>query len=431
MKAREVVLLLLIIGAGVLVHQIQEGTIPLVWDLDEGLLWNAREFRFEETLSAAAPVPAALVVENAHGTVEVQGTATDTVTVQFTKRIYRRDEADAREVAGRLRAVLRREEDRIVLSTNRGEFKRRRNFETDFKIICPAGTEVTVNNSYGKVVADGLAALSVTNPHGEVRAGRLAGSVTVVNSYEEVELLDCGADVSVDARHARVAVRGVRGKLDVLHHYGPLHIESVAGEVVIDAGRVSVTAIDCPAGVRVADSYEPIRLVRVGPVRIDAAHADVEAEDIRGTCWIRDSHAFVRLDGVRDAVTIDGRSLALTARRLSGDGNDISTSYENVDLGEFNGRTTVRLSHGDLILAPAALAGLIDVQAEYAKIRLAWPAGERRPLEARSRGGRVRWGLDAPSRTETNGTFVLRAFEDVAGRPAIKLATTYEDIVID
>jgi len=431
MKAREVVLLLLIIGAGVLAHQIQEGNIPVLWDLDEGILWNAREFSYEETLTIRPPFPEAFVIDNAHGAVDIQGAATETVTILLTKRIYRRDEEDARAVADRLRTVIRKEADRIVLSTTRGEFKRRRNFETDFKIICPARMALTVKNSYGKVVADGLAALSVTNPHGEVRAGRAAGAVSVVNSYQEVELLDCGADVSVDARHARVSVRNVQGKLHCAHRYGRLQIENVAGEVDIDAGHASITAIDCPAGVRIADSYEPIRLVRTGPVRIEADHADVEAEEIQGTFWIRDSYAKVRLAGVGGGVTVDGHSLALTGQRLGGADNDIATSHENVELSAFSGRTVIRLSHGDLILAPAGLSGPVDVQAEYARIRLAWPAGERYPLEARSRGGRVQWGLAAPSRIETNGTFILRAFEDAAGQPAIKLATSYEDIVIE
>lgn len=431
MKAREVVLLLLIIAAGVLIHQVQEGNLPIIWDLDEGLGWNAEEYRFEETLTVPAPVPAALVVENELGEVEVQGAETETITILLTKRIYRRDEAEARAVAGRLRAVLRREADRVVLSTNRGAFTRRRRFGTDFKIVCPAGTALTIENSHGKVVADGLAALSVTNPHGEVRAGRLAGTAAVVNSYEDVELLDCGADVSVESRHGSVTVRGVKGRLSVRHRFGPLKVEGVAGGVEVDASHVSVTAVDCPAGVGIVDSYEPIRLVRVGAVRVDAGHADIEAETVAGTCWIRGSHARVRLDGVAGAVTVDGRNLALTGRRLDGAGNVISTSYETVDLAGFSGGTSVRFSHGELILAPAALAGPLDVEAEYARVRMTWPAGARHPLEARSKGGRVRWAVDAPFRTETNGAFVLRAFEDATDRPPVKLATTYEDIVIE
>ncbi|MBN2207254.1 MAG: hypothetical protein JW742_07605 [Candidatus Aminicenantes bacterium] len=431
MKAREVVLLLLIIAAGVVVHQVQEGNIPFVWDIDEGLLWNAQEFRFEETLTVAPPLPAALLVENLRGEVEVQGGAADAVTIVFTKRIYRRTEEEAGAVADRLRADLRREADRVVLSVKRDESKRRRAFETDLKILCPAATAVTVVNSYGKVVADGLAALSVTNPHGEVRAGRVAGPLAVVNSYEDVEVLDCGGDATVESRHAGLTVRGVRGRLKIRHHYGPLKLEDVTGEVAIDGAHASVTAVDCPAGVGIVDSYEPIRLVRVGPVRIETRHADVEAEEVQGTCWIRSSHARVRLDGVSGAVTIDGRNLALTGRRLEGAGNEITTSYETVDLAGFDGGAVVRLSHGELILAPSALSGPIEVSAEYARVRLAWPPGERNPLEARSRGGRVRWSLDAPSRTETNGAFILRAFEDAVGRPAVRLATTYEDIVIE
>ena len=96
MKAREVILLLLIIGAGALIHEIQNGNLPFFWDFEEGIFWNAQEFDFEETLTVDPPLPGQLVVDNAHGQVDVQAGPADRITITLTKRIYRKTEAEAR-----------------------------------------------------------------------------------------------------------------------------------------------------------------------------------------------------------------------------------------------------------------------------------------------------------------------------------------------
>ncbi|MCJ7587659.1 MAG: DUF4097 domain-containing protein [Candidatus Aminicenantes bacterium] len=431
MRAREVILLLFIIAAGVTVHEIQHGNLPIFWDFEEGILWNAEEFSFEETLTVEPPFPTDLAVQNAHGRVDVQGAETDRITITLTKRIYRKNEADARAVSDRLRAVLRKDPGRVFLSTTRDEIKKRRNFETDFQIVCPARMAVTVDNSYGDVMAVGLGALSVDNPHGTVSASDVSGPVSVINGYQDVELLRCGADVSIDSRHSKITVREVQGKLHLIQRYGSIQFEKITGEVEIDAPHTDITGLDSPSALKIANSYEPIRLTNSGPVRIEADHSDFEAENIRGNCEVRDSYGRIRLTDVEGSLLIDGRSLSVTGQKLRGADIQITSSYESVDLKEFSGRTTIRLSHADLALTPTLLSGPIDVQAEYTGIHFYWPKGERYPLEARSRGGRVNWNLDAPSQTEGNGTFILRAFADAVGKPEVKLATTYEDIVIE
>ncbi len=431
MRAREVILLLFIIGAGVLVHEIQHGNLPIIWDFEEGILWNAEEFNYQETLTVEPPFPDDLTVENAHGQVEIQGGETDRITITLAKRIYRRTEADARAVSARLRAVLRKDPGRSVLSTTRDEFRKRRNFETDFRITCPARMAVTIDNSYGKVTAVGLRGLSVDNSHGPVSAADISGPVSIVNSYEDVDLQRCGADAAVDSRHSKVIVRDVKGKLKLLHRYGTLDFQKVGGEVEIDAPHTEILGQDSPSPIKISNSYEPIHLSGAGPVRVEADHSDVEAANIQGTCEIRDAYGRIKMTEVQGSVSIDGRSLLVTCQKLRGPDIQITTSYEDVEISEFSGRTTVRLSHGNLVLTPAALAGPVDVQGEYAGIRFYWPKGERYPLQASSHGGRVTWKVDAPSQTEGNGTFILKAFGEAVGKPAITLATTYEDIIIE
>jgi hypothetical protein len=56
MKAREVLLLVLIVIVGVLLYQANTGGLKLDWDWDGPI--GGRTFDFEESLTLEAPVPA-------------------------------------------------------------------------------------------------------------------------------------------------------------------------------------------------------------------------------------------------------------------------------------------------------------------------------------------------------------------------------------
>ena len=56
MKAREVLLLILIVFVGVLLYQANTGGLKLDWDWDGPI--GSRTFDFEESLTLEAPVPA-------------------------------------------------------------------------------------------------------------------------------------------------------------------------------------------------------------------------------------------------------------------------------------------------------------------------------------------------------------------------------------
>jgi hypothetical protein len=256
--------------------------------------------------------------------------------------------------------------------------------------------------------------------------------VTVVNSYEDVELLRCGSDASIESNHSKITAREVKGRLKLRQRYGTLDFSQIGGEVDIDAPHTEIIGHDASGGLTIANSYDRIRLARTGAVRVDADHSDLEAENVLGDCEVRDSYGDIRLTDIQGAVQVEGRSLSLTGRRLNGPELRVTTSYQNVELDDFGGRTEIRISHGDLALTPAALSGPLDVQGEYAGIRFHWPKGQRYPLQARSRGGRVSWTVAGPApQAEENGTFVLKAFADAVGQPPITLSTSYDNIVIE
>ena len=73
MKAREIILLILIVAAGVFLYHAYTGTIDLDIYWDEELFFFFEPYEFEETHEIEPPFPAEINVINRNGEVEIQG----------------------------------------------------------------------------------------------------------------------------------------------------------------------------------------------------------------------------------------------------------------------------------------------------------------------------------------------------------------------
>ena len=431
MKFREVLLVIVLLAAGVVVYQAQTGK----WDLHFGW-WEddwigfGQEYAYEETQVFEAPIPSSLEVINSHGWVEIRGADQETVQLTFQKKIWRRDEADARAIADKLKFKVEKTADRLSFSTNRDEFTRR-NFETGFILVVPRRMAVKVDNSYGRVKAVALKEADVRNRHGEVSVSEIEGSCILESSYEDIEAGNLKGGCRVTDRHADVKVLSVAGELRVDHSYGEVRFEDVGGKVEVVGSHSEVNGRRVQGPVSVETSYERISITEAGALEVRARHCPVEATDIRGDLDIETTYEPVKAMNVGGNLRVSGNNVEVTASLVKGQDISVSTSYQNVDLADFSAKVGVALRHGRLVLRPLDLKFPIDVRNEYGDIDFYWPAGETSPLEAQSRGGSVQWELPGkPTLEKTNGTSLVKAFVDNTGRPSVFLSTSYGDIRI-
>jgi len=439
MKTKEFFLLILIIAAGVIFYHAETGRLEDLnpgWDWDPGWDWGGlfsgwgHEYTFQESRELTPSPSAALEVVNSHGRVEVQGGATDKISITLVKRIWRGKEAEARGTAASLQLIVQDDGQRVLVTTNREEVKRRR-FETEFTITVPQGLKVTVQNSYGLVKTVLTGETTVSNSHGEVVARDIRGKFSVQNSYENVDLAGLAADCFVRSRHAELLLRQAQGLVQVDHSYGSIHLEDIAGNVTVTAPHSEVTGLRLAGTVKVESSYELISLTETGGVQVDGHHSDIKLEAVRGDGDVTDSYGTVELLDVKGKVVVNGHNLGVVGRRLEGPEISVSSSYQDVELAEFTGKTTVTLRHAGLKLKPGLLAGDLRVQGEYCPIELTWPAGGRFPFDSQTRNSEIHWELATPpSFKSSNGLSVLKAFQEVTGKPLISLTTTYGDITV-
>ena len=430
MKAKEVLLLVLIVVVGVVFYQARTGGIRIDGDW-EGPFGGGRTFDFEESLTLEGPIPARIEVRNAHGDVEVRGADQKTVTVTLLKKVRRRTEAEARAIADKLKPVIVRDADHVEISTNRKEFEKT-SFETSFRLVVPAGTDVVVANSYGTIATSGVRSATIDNSHGRVDAAYVAEDVSVTNSYENVAVSRVGSSCRVSSGHADVRVREVGGDVRIDHAYGKVEVSDAAAGTTIAAEHTEVSLLRVKGAVDVRTTYERVSLVDVGPATVVGEHAPVAADGVGGPLKVTTTYENVRASNVRGDLDVEGKNVGVVGKSIRADRIRIATSYEDIDLADFTGSVAVSLSHGDAVLAPSAITSAIDVKNVYGTVRFVWPKGARFPFEGRSKGGEVKWGLaERPDLETTNGEALVKAFAGAAGGPSIMLSTSYGDIVVE
>jgi len=232
MKFKEVFLLVLIIAAGVFFYHAQTGKLNISFDWDDGFFFSYEEFTFQESQELAPPFPRELQIINAHGNLTIEGNNQNKIQILFKKKIRRRNEEEAKEIADRLRMIINEDDHRITVSTNRNDFKRKR-FRSDFHILIPAGMNIIVKNSFGMVKASNTGNADILNTHGKVFATDIEGNLILQNSYQDVTIKNILYDCHIESRHSKVSACGIKGSTLIVHKYGRIHLEDLSQTLTI------------------------------------------------------------------------------------------------------------------------------------------------------------------------------------------------------
>ncbi len=433
MKFREVLLVIVLILGGLVLFQVKTGHWNLDWDWgwggDFGLV--GKEVTAEETRTIEGPLPAAIEIQNGNGWVEVRGGDQDFAQLTFKKVVWRRKEAEAKDIAGQIKYKLTAAADKMTLSTNRDEF-RKKSFETGFILTVPRSMAVTVSNGYGTVRVESVKEATVRNHNGEVYASNVDGPCVLETSYDDVEVNEIKGTCKIVNKNGDVRAAAVTGDLWIDTSYANIRVQDAGGKADLRGSNTDVEALRVAGAVTVDTSYEKVLLTDVGPAKVTGHNMAVTAENVRGDLEVQTSYEAVRATHIQGRLIVDASNATVTATGIGGPSISVRTSYENVSLADFAAETSVVCNNGNVTLEPRDLKQAMDVRNENGTIDLFWPSGERARLEARSKGGEVKWGLaDKPDVDETNGVSLVKAFSLDTAAPLISLSTTYDTIRIE
>ncbi len=431
MKTKEIFLLIFIILIGVFITQIYTGEFHFDLGWKDSILFGYEKFIFTETEKIESPLPEELRIRNSHGSIEIYGSDEENITITFEKRIWRKNEADAQEVAKELKMFAELEGRALNISTNRQEFKRK-NIETHFVIRVPEGLNVTVFNSYGLVRTERVGHTDITNRHGEVFASDIRGTLVVSNSHDDIEIESVESSCKIEASYSSVTISNILGTTEINNNHGSLTMEDLSNNVVIRAPYSKIYGWNIRGALDIENSYEKIELTDVGPVTIVANQSRIDIDGANGNIDISNRYNKVRLKNIKGNVFVDGKNLGISGNNVHGDKITLSSTYQDIDFDNFSGKTSISLAHGDLHLSPSPLSFPLEVKCSHVDIKFFWPENERYPLEAQVEQGDIQWKLDAEiDYQKDNGLSVVKAFLEETDKPSVFLSTTYGTIWIE
>jgi len=431
MKAKEIILLILIIVAGVFFYHAYTGKLDFSFAIDDHFFFLTDEFAYEEFQELEPLFPPKLQIINAHGDIEIQGTDEERITISFQKKIHRKNEEQAKEVSDKLKMIINKDAHQLTISTNRDEF-RRTNFRTSFRISLPPGMDVEVENSHGTVKASKVRNTNISNRHGKIIASDIGGDLVIKNSYKDVEIENVQSDCQLESKHSTIFIKSVKGKTQIDHRYGKIHLENISQDVKVEGSHSEIFGKNLMGSVEIETSYKDIALFDVGPTKIRGHHSLVEVEGAREYLDVKDNYGKVKVNNIQGDLIIEGKNLDLYGKTIVGQKIYISSSYGNIELSEFSGQTTILLSHGEIVLEPSPLTHSIEVKGKYADIKFYWPLGGKYPFEAKAKYGDIKWRLPIElTFQEENNVSSIKAFLQEKENPPIFISTSYGTIRIE
>jgi len=430
MKAKEIILLILIIVVGILFTQLYTGEIDVYFDLEDDFIIVSNEFDYEDYQELEPPFPSLIQVTNSNGDIEILGTDENKITVSLRKKVWRRKEEKAQEIADELKMIIKKEADKWSISTSRDEL-RRKNIRTTFIISVPSSQNVEVKNSYGTVDVANVQNADITNRHGETIVSDIFGELSLKNSYRDVEVGNIKADVYVESHNSHVYVGQVQGKAHIVHSYGKIHLDDISKDVKVEGSHSEIYGEKLVGPVELESSYRKIALFDVGPTEIIGNNCEIEVEGAVGYLDIKNDYGKAKISNLKGDLVIDGKNLGVYGKTIVGEKISIKSSYRNIELSEFSGRTTIILSNGEMTLEPYPLTHPMEVRGEYSTIKFSWPLGKKYPFEARVKNGDIEWKLpEEISIHEEDHTRTYKAFIQETGSPSILIYTSYRTIWI-
>jgi DUF4097 and DUF4098 domain-containing protein YvlB len=431
MKAKEVILLIFIILVGVSISLVYNEEFDIGWGWGEGWIFGYEEFVYEETETLEALSLDQLQIRNSYGSVEILGSDHSSISITFEKRIWRKNEADAKALAGQLKMIIDQEGQTLTLTNNRQDFKNKK-FETHYYITVPADLNVNITNSYGLVKVERVGNADISNRYGEVTASEVSGSLSIFNKDDEVNIEHATSDCFIEASYADINLRDVKGKVDIKNSNGKLALEEIAKEVTIRSPHCTIYGWDITGDMDIENSYEKIELTDVGNVKIAGNQSPVEIDGAEGKIDINNRYSKVRLKNIRGNISIEGKNLGVSGNSIQGEKITIHSSYHDIELEDFSGETSITLAHGNIYLTPSPLTHPLDIKGSYADIKFFWPESGKYPIDIQANQGQIMWKLDADvSYQKDNGLSEIKAFVEESGNPSIFLSTDYGTIWIE
>ena len=300
-----------------------------------------------------------------------------------------------------------------------GWFKRlfggnRVSYSIEIRLAVPVGTELEIENRYGKVsVADIGGPLAIDNNSGVVDVRGAAGRVEIENRYAKVAVTDSSGALDLQVNSGTVEVDRFDGSARVSNRYAEVRIEDVSGDLDLESGsgRLSVESIGGSA--EISGSYAAAEVSGIGgALDLSVSSGDVTVERVAERVEIRSSYGKTSVGDVGGDLVVRSTSGAVAVFGVRGSAK-IGNSYGEVRVENVDGDADVNNQSGGVTMA--GIGGLASIVSSYDAVRVRGAGG----LEVSSKSAGVT-GTDIRGGADVTTSYAGVRLDGVAGPVSVR-----------
>ena len=431
MKFKEILLLLVIIFAGIIFYHAQTGKLDLYIEFGDEFFSDYDAYSFKSAQKLSPPFPMQMEIKNKQGDLKIYRTDEKEISIFIEKKVRHSTEEKAKEIADELEVLVTHDEQKVMVSAERGE-QARGNIRSDLEIYIPKDMDLDISNSYGMVELDGGKNVKITNRNGKVSVSNIQENLSIESSYKPVLVENIGGDCQIDGLRSGVHAEQIKGRTIIKNKYGRIDLAELSQDVTINGLHCTIKGRNINGQIEAENSYEKIELSNILSAKIRSDNSPIEISGAKKDLDINNKYSRILLNDIYGNIDIEGESLDITGENLFGELISISSSYRSIKLDHFSSSAAISFSHGKITLSPSNRnIKPVTVKGKYAEIEFILLPGLKIPMQVQTKSGQIKWELSEKGTEQiSNGYSIINAFLEEGEKPTVLLVTTYGNIQV-
>lgn len=260
------------------------------------------EFENEENILASI---SELKIDNNFGSINVNSSAGEELTVEYTIKVHADDKAAAENYLQNLAIeynIENNEEDRLVINLIDENMQRAdsiKALEVEYDINIPENLSLDLANRFGKVAVVNINGDLVINnkwgstllhqiggrsdldiSYGELEIDELNSELNLKTSYTDNSIKNIEDDAFINSSYAFIKLENIESNLNISSRYGGFEIENVKGRLNIESDYTGMSITDTENEIKADVTYGDIRLRNIAKIELKSSYADTTIENI-------------------------------------------------------------------------------------------------------------------------------------------------------
>ena len=209
-----------------------------------------------------------LYIDNAIGSIEIRGEDREDILLSYKFTVYAENEELAESFIRQLSIVENTGRERLSLRFERPVLpKGVYGVQVTYELIVPERLSLDIRNSYGKLIID-----------------KMAGDVTVKNSYDLCQITDIGGRTEITAHYGKLIVRNIDNDLKVESRFNSgVDISNIGGDLILDTKYTKTKLADIAGNLEMKSEADSVSFDRIkGDLRIKADYTNLVGNGVEG-----------------------------------------------------------------------------------------------------------------------------------------------------